>query len=337
MRGVVFKGPGSWELQDRPDPRPTRSDEVLLEIERVGICGTDLHILSDPPGHPATPGIILGHEYAGRVVEAGPEVANIQVGDRVVVDPNITCGHCELCRRGFTNMCSNMTTLGIFRDGGMARYNVAPARALHPVSDDVSPERAVLAEPLSCIYAGAEKSPPSPGGSVVVLGAGPIGLMYLMLYRLMGAGTVVAVEPRERRRGVARELGADAALDFGSNLEGEIRRILPHGADIVVDAAGTLLDTAVRLARPGGSVVLFGMIQHARQQVEQYDITRKELTVVGSYIQRNHFPKVTRLLRQGSFPIDRIITRCLPLSHAGEALESMRKGEALKIVFDPTR
>jgi threonine dehydrogenase-like Zn-dependent dehydrogenase len=336
MKAVVFLGSGRWEIRDVPDPRVARGDDVLVEVERAGICGTDLHILEDPPGHPATPGSILGHEYAGRVVECGREAAGFRPGERVVVDPNIPCGSCESCRAGRSNHCPNMTTLGIFRDGGLARYSVVPARALHRVAPEVPPERAALAEPLSCIYAAVEKVPPRPGDSVVVLGAGPIGLMFVLLYRRMGAGTILAVEPRELRRGVARSAGADCVLgSSGPEVVEEARKLLPAGADIVVDAVGVLLPTAVELVRPGGTVVLFGMIQKGKQAVSQYDITRKEIVILGSFIQRTAFPRVTRLLEQKDFPIDRIVSHQLPLARIGEALQYMREGRALKVLLDP--
>ena len=336
MQAIVFLGSGRWALQEVAEPRRTQPDDVLLEVERTGICGTDLHILSDPPKHPATPGSILGHEYVARVLECSANAKGLSARDRVVVDPNIPCGACDFCRQGRINMCQKMGTLGIFQNGGLARYNVAPARSLHKIALEVPPERAVLAEPLTCIYSAFEKAPANPGDSIVVLGAGPIGLMFVLLYRKMGAGTIVSVEPRELRRRVASDLGADVAIDFHSDsLIPEVRKILPSGADIVIDSVGTLIAAAVELVRPGGTVVLFGMVHGLTQTVSQYDLTRKELTIVGSFIQRNAFPKVTRLLQQKDFPVEKVVSHCLPLTGMGEALEAMRQGIALKVILNP--
>lgn len=337
MQAVVFLGSGRWAVEEVAEPRLKHPDDVLLAVERAGICGTDLHILSDPPGHPATPGSILGHEYVARVVECGPSVSALKKDDRVVVDPNIPCRDCEFCRSGRTNLCPNMTTLGIFQNGGLARYSLAPASALHKIASEVPPERAVLAEPLSCIFAAYEKAPVRGHDSVVVLGAGPIGLAFILLYRKMGAGTIVAVEPRELRRRIALDLGADQAIDFQEHeLPSRIRKTLPHGAHIVIDAAGTLLAPALKIVRPGGTVVMFGMAERTSAAVSQYDLTRRELTLVGSFIQTNTFPKVTEVLRQADFPIEKIISHSLPLARIGEALDSMRKGLALKVILDPT-
>ena len=126
---------------------------------KTAICGTDLHILSVPPGHPATPGSILGHEYVATVEQAGSAVNGLETGDRVVIDPNLTCGLCQSCRSGQTNCCENMTTLGIFRNGGLAEFNVAPAKALHKINRDVPVEQAALAEPLTCVLHAFEKVP----------------------------------------------------------------------------------------------------------------------------------------------------------------------------------
>ena len=165
MRALVYDGPGRKQWKEVPDPRLIDETDAIIGVDTTTICGTDLHILANPPNHPSTPGSILGHEYVARVLDCGRAVKNLQKDDRVVVDPNITCGECDPCRLGRTNMCKNMTTLGIYRHGGLALYNVAPARALYKVAPGMPPERAVLAEPLSCIYAGYEKAPPQPGAS----------------------------------------------------------------------------------------------------------------------------------------------------------------------------
>src|SRR5207302_6067487 len=201
-----------------------------------------LHILSVPPGHPATPGSILGHEYVATVAEVGGGVRDLELGDRVVIDPNITCGLCQYCRLGMTNVCENMTTLGIFRHGGLAEFNLAPAKALHKISRDVPPERATLAEPLTCVLHAFEKAALVPGESVAILGAGPIGLLFLMLFKSAGAGKVFVIEPTEFRRQMAERLGADAALNPKTeDCSADVKAITRIGVDVVVDAAGSLL------------------------------------------------------------------------------------------------
>ena len=336
MQAVVFEGDGKWALREMKTPRVEAVDDVLLKVDRASICGTDIHILSVPPGHPATPGSILGHEYVATVVEAGSGVPQLAVGDRVVIDPNITCGLCRYCRLGLSNNCESMTTLGIFRHGGLAEYNVAPAKALHKISRDVPPEQATLAEPLTCVMHAFEQARLIPGESVAILGGGPIGLLFLMLFKAAGAGKVFIVEPVPFRRRTAEQLGADAAIDPKAvNAPEEIISATSIGADVVVDAAGTLLPEALAMVRRGGRVILFGMNLHGERPVNQYWVTRHEVSILGSFIQRTEFPKAVRVLEAGILPLDKLATHRIRLNEIGRGLDAMRAGEAIKVVVQP--
>jgi 2-desacetyl-2-hydroxyethyl bacteriochlorophyllide A dehydrogenase len=336
MQAIVFHGDGKWGLESVGQPQISADDDVLLKIDRAGICGTDLHILSVPQGHPATPGSILGHEYVATVVDAGDSVAHLRSGDRVVIDPNITCGLCRYCRLGMTNVCERMTTLGIFCHGGLAEFNLAPAKALHKIGKDVPVERAALTEPLACVWHAFEKSQMVPGESVAILGAGPIGLLFLLLFKSAGAGKVFVVEPASFRHRAAKELGADGVINpKNGNSADEIKAATGIGADIVVDAVGTLLPEALALVRFGGRVVLFGMNMHAERNVNQYHPTRYEVTIIGSFIQRTAFPKVVRALEAGLIPVEKLITHRVPLSGLGEGLDALRTGEAIKVLVEP--
>ena len=335
MQAVVFHGPGHWALEEFPRPRIQAADDVLLRVDRVSICGTDIHILSDPPGHPATSGSILGHEYVATVTDIGDDVINVKPGDRVVIDPNITCGLCDYCRMGLTNVCENMTTLGIFRHGGLAEFNLAPAKALHKIDRDVPPERACLAEPLACVWHAFEKTNVVPGESVAILGAGPIGLLFLMLFKTAGAGRVFVIEPTDFRRQTAERLGADVINPKSEDAAAEVKAITRIGVDVAVDAAGSLLPEALNLVRRGGRVILFGVNQNAERSLNQYAITRYEASVIGSFIQRTAFPKVARILEAGTLQVEKLITHRLRLADVGDALEAMRVGEAIKAVIQP--
>ncbi len=336
MQAVVFHGDGKWGIESAVKPSISADDDVLLRVERAGICGTDIHILATPPGHPATAGSILGHEYVATVAEVGAGIGHLQPGDRVVIDPNITCGLCRYCRMGMTNICENMTTLGIFRHGGLAEFNLAPAKSLHKISHEVSSERAALAEPLSCVLHAFEKAQLTPGENVVILGAGPIGLIFLLLCKTGGAGKVFMIEPVEFRRRTAESFGADGVFDSkAGNIAADIKEITGIGADIVIDAAGTLLPEALQIVRPGGRVILFGINQHADRQFNQYFTTRYEVTILGSFIQRTEFPKVVRLLESGILPLEKLVTHRLRLDQIGEGFEAMRAGEAIKVIAAP--
>ncbi len=336
MPAVVFHGEGRWALEERPVPSVRNPDEVLLQVEACGICGTDLHILEVPPGHPATPGVILGHEVIGRVVEVGPAVTHLRPGDRVAVAPNLYCGVCRFCQRGLFNHCERFTTLGIFLDGGLAPYEVAPARALFPISPDVPLERAIFTEVLSTVVGGTLQARLHPGEHAVVLGCGPVGLLFLQIFRASGAGSLIAVDIAPFRLEFARRAGADFMVNpREQDVEAVVQEVTGIGADVVVDAVGSLIGTTLRLVRPGGTVVLFGMNARARAEIAQYDITRRELRVVGSYVGRHTFPLAIQMLERGVIRPEELVTHRLPLEQFGDGLEQLRRGEAVKVMIVP--
>lgn len=336
MLAAVFEGHGRLELKDVPEPRVTRDDDVLLRVRAVGICGSDLHILSVPPGHPATAGTILGHEYAAEVVEAGGAVTEFLPGDRVVVDPNLTCGLCPYCRMGRPNCCRNMTTLGVFIHGGMARLNVAPARALHKISREVPVEDAVLAEPLSCVVNGVRQLSPQVGESCLILGAGPIGLLFVALLKASGVRPIIVAEVVPYRARVARAVGADEVLDLrGRDLAAEVVRRSDVGVDMAVDAVGTQLVPALGSVRSGGRVLLFGVNTEAESTLHQYEITRNEKRIMGSFIAHYTFPAAIRVLEAGLIDAGRFITHRLGLREIHTGVEALRRGEGIKVVVTP--
>ncbi|MCR4401597.1 MAG: zinc-dependent alcohol dehydrogenase family protein [Firmicutes bacterium] len=336
MLAAVFEGDGKLAVREVPVPTIRKDDEVLLRVDAASICGTDVHILEVPPGHPATPGSILGHEYVGTVLEVGTGVAGLREGDRVVVDPNLTCGRCRYCRMGMPNMCENMTTLGIFMDGGFATYNVAPAQALHKISKAVPPDAAVFAEPLSCVVNGTEKVRLHPGESVVVLGAGPIGLLFIQVFRAAGAGRIIVSEVAEVRAEAAKRSGADLVIDPRStDVKARVMAETGIGADVVVDAVGALLPAALDLVRRGGKVLLFGMNQSVAPPVAQYYITRHEVAVLGTYIAKYTFPPAIKVLESGAINTDALITHRVGVANIIEGFEAMRSGKAVKVVVTP--
>lgn len=335
MLAAVFEGEGRLSLKQVPVPAIQKPDDVLLQVEGAGICGTDVHILEVPPGHPATPGAILGHEYVGRVLAVGAGVKNLRPGDRVVVAPNLYCGLCAYCRAGRPNQCQDFTTLGIYLNGGFARYNVAPERACHKIKPDLPTDEAVFTELLSCIIGGTERVRLQPGESVAVLGAGPVGLMFALAFKAAGAGKLIVTDVSPYRLEFARRIGVDAALDARGDIATAIRNLTNGGADVVVDAVGSLFPQAVQVATKGGKIVLFGMNQQARPTVSQYDVTRNELTVYGTFIGINTFPVAIKMLESGVLQPSVLISHRLPLARIAEGIELLRRGEANKVVVTP--
>jgi threonine dehydrogenase-like Zn-dependent dehydrogenase len=346
MIAAVFEGEGKLVLKERPMPRLRTATDVLLKVTGVGICGTDLHILQVPPAHPAKVGAILGHEFTGEIAEVGREVQGIAVGDHVLVDPHPGCGVCEECRAGHPDRCiplyssaaapGHSATIGIFSDGAMTSYVVVPAHALHRVDPEVPSHLAALAEPLACIVSASRKLKVQPGDTVVVLGAGPIGLLYASFFRACGAARILVSEPSEYRRAAAMEIGADRVVDpQHEDLAAVVRGEMPGGAHVVVEAVGPLLPLAIELAKAGGRILQFGHDELARPQVPVAEIVRKELVIHGAFIGKFAFSELPGILASGVLPLEKIVSHRLPLSRVHEGLELLRAGRAIKVVLHP--
>ncbi len=334
MQAIVFEEAGQMTLQDRPMPQIDRPDDVLIAVAACGICGTDVQILNVPPGHPATPGVIMGHEFVGRVIAAGPSADPALVGQRVVVDPDPKCGACVSCRAGRPATCSNIVALGIFRDGALASHVVAPAPACHPIAEHVPAEIAAMVEPLACVINGTQRAATRPGESAIIFGAGAIGCLFTAVLRASGAHPVIVVEPRPERASVALALGATAVVT-PDELAARRHELLPDGADIVVDAVGSVLSQAIDIAGQSGRLVIFGMNANARPPIHQTQITEKGLTIMGSYITDFTFPPAIRLVESGLVDLRPMVSAILPLASTGDGIARLRSGEATKIIITP--
>lgn len=334
MRAAVFHGPGDLRLEDRPEPQVEHPDDVIIEVEACGVCGTDLQILNVPPGHPATPGVVLGHEFCGRVAATGRGVRDVKVGDRVVVDPDPKCGGCDPCRSGRPANCSNIVALGVFADGALARYTKAPASSVYPIGEEVPARIAALVEPLACVVNGCNRADPRPGESAVIFGAGTIGCLFTCLLRAAGASPIIVVEPSLSRQRVASAVGAHQVMapDQFADRRSEL---LPRGAEVIIDAVGSLFDRAVEHAALGARIVLFGQNANARPSIRQYTITERSLSVFGSYITTFTFPTAIRLVERQMLPLEPIVSTVIDLTDVAAGLDLLRSGEATKVVVTP--
>ncbi|MFN8453066.1 MAG: alcohol dehydrogenase catalytic domain-containing protein [Anaerolineae bacterium] len=331
----IFKGEGRLQYEERPVPQPEQPGEVLVKIEACGICGTDLNILAVPPAHKATPNIIIGHEGVGVVEAIGAGVSGLQLGDRVVIAPRLTCGQCAYCRRGLNNQCTNYSTIGTTIDGAFAPYLRAPHSALYKINADVPRDDAALFEPLSCVVGSVKRAPIQAGDNVAIIGAGPMGLLFAQLYRLLGAGKIIVADVAPYRLGFAEEMGVDAALNPTQvDLPQAVHNLTGLGADVVVDAVGNQMGVAIQLARRGGQVVLFGLRPHDHPPVNQYTITRYDLTIHGAFVGLNPFEQTVQLLESRRLQPSALITHRVPLSELAEGVRLMRSGQGMKVLVD---
>lgn len=332
MKAAVFAGPGRLALEERPEPTIQKPDEVLIEVEACGVCGTDLQILAVPPGHPARVGVILGHEIVGRIAEAGPETS-LPMGQRVVVDSNPKCGKCGPCQAGRPANCMRMVGVGEDIDGGLAAYCVIPAASVYRIADHVPAAIAAIVEPLACVLNGVSKLAPKPGEAALIAGAGPIGGMFLKTLRASGVGPIAVSDPRPSRREMAAKLGADLVLDpAGVPLPDALDRAWGGRPEIFVDAVGRALGDGVETVADGGRILLFGMQESARTEVAQFDITRRDISILGSFITRYTFPDAVRMVEREAVDLSDLVTHEVSLADTEKGLDLLRRGEALKVV-----
>jgi threonine dehydrogenase-like Zn-dependent dehydrogenase len=333
VRAAVYEGDGRLVVRDVPDPVPG-PDEVLIEVEACGICGSDVQIINVPPGHPSTPPVIIGHEFVGRVRAVGRNVQDPEPGTRVVCDPDPKCGSCPACRAGRPANCTGIVALGVYRDGALATFVTAPAGSVYPISETVAAEMAALVEPLACVVNGTNRAALRPGETVAVFGAGAIGCLFVAVLRAAGAARIIAIEPSARRAPVARALGADEVVTPDAWVARR-SELLPAGADVVVDAVGSVLPQAIEAAAMGARVIVFGMNGNARPPVHQVEIVEKGLTIVGSYISNFTFPAAIRLVESGQLDLAPMISATIGLEDTAAGIARLRSGDAVKIVIRP--
>ncbi len=336
MKAAVFESEGNLVLKEVPVPLIEKDDELIIRVESDSICGTDIHILEVPPGFNAPKGIILGHELAGKIESTGPGVNNLKVGDRVVINPNDYDCTCVFCKANLPNQCENLYALGVKVDGGFSKYCKVTSKVCHKIASSVSADEAAFAEPLACVISGTEKIRLQPGESALVLGAGPIGMLYVKLLKMSGASKVIVSETSKFRRNLARENGADLVVDpSNGDLESIVFNETNGGVDLVVDAVGTQLDTAMRLVRKNGKILLMGVNEKAQPEISQSQITFKEIQIMGTWLANATFPKAVKLIESGGLGLKKLITHRLPLEEIHEGIELIKKSKAFKVMINP--
>jgi (R,R)-butanediol dehydrogenase / meso-butanediol dehydrogenase / diacetyl reductase len=338
MLAAVFESEGKLVLKEMPSPTITKNDDVIVRVKSCSICGTDMHVLKVPQilTNFALPNTIMGHEISGTVEKLGEGVKNLKIGDSVVLDPHEYCGNCKYCRKGLRNLCDNMVNYGINSNGGFAKYCKASEDVWHKISPDILPDLAAFTEVLADVIGGTSKVKVQPGESVAVLGGGPIGIVYMKVFKNSGASKVILSEISDYRREIARTNGADIVLNpLKENLEEIVRGETGDGVDIVVDTVGSLMEQGISIVRKGGKVVLFGVNPKFMPKINQFDITIKEIQVYGSFISSFCFPPAIELLESGVLNLEKLITHRFPLEKIHEGFKLILEGKALKVMINP--
>ncbi len=345
LAAVFHKGDkisGDIKLEEVDLPYITKNNQVLIEIKACGICGTDLKIIEG--GHPANDDTILGHEFAGIVREVGESVQDLEIGDKVVADPNEKCGYCINCRRGLSNLCEYMaqgTTFGIFQNGGFAKYCVLPRKALFKLPDSIDMIAASLVEPLSCAVHCHNIADVKESDNVAIIGAGPMGLIIESVIRKHPIKKLICIEIDQWRGQKALELGADHWINPKTqDVKQEIQNITGgEGADVIIDAVG-IADTfemATKIWAPGARLICFGQDYRAEAKIKPNDIVRYQRKIMGSYIgYAEDFLDAIELISNKVIDVEKLITTMIPLEKLiSTGFKLMKERKCVKIITTP--
>jgi len=328
MKAVFLTGIREMEIREAPEPVLAGGNDVLLRVDNIGVCGSDMHYYRT--GRIGTQAVeypwLLGHECAATVVRVGGEVDRVRPGDRVAVDPLIVCHACDQCLAGREHTCRKQRFLGCPGQvaGALAEYLVMPSECCFPVPDSLTMVQATLTEPFAIGLYARRLAGPIAGHKVGILGCGPIGLCVLLAVRAAGPCTTYVTDLLDERLRVARTCGADATgVPTREDIVADFQRAEPLGLDYVFECAGEqeTLDQAVALARPGGSVMVVGIPEFDRWGFEADTARRKELRIQHVRRQNRCVQDAIDLAAAGTVNLDPLVTHHFPLEKANEAYE----------------
>ena len=330
MKAAVYFQKNDVRVIDVPMPECGAND-VRIKIAYCGVCGTDLHIYhGDGGAAPVPEGTIIGHEFSGVVDAIGCNVTAFKVGDRVSADPNDVCGECYFCKNGKAHFCTAMKGYGTTYPGGFAEYVVVPEKQVYTLPESLDFKAGSQCETLSCCVNGIDLANLRVGDNVLIIGAGPIGLMMLQLARNCGAGQIIVSELVEEKRDLALQLGADIVVDPKKENLREVLNKTFENVDCVIEAAGTPFTQAqaIECAGKTATVMLFGLVAPDTEiSLKTFDVFARELKITSSFINPYTFTRAIRMLAQKRVLMDDIITDIVPLKDIANVFtdESYRK------------
>lgn len=339
MRAAVWTGPREMQMLEQPMPELVPG-ELLLRVKMVGICGSELsgylgeNSLRVPP-------LIMGHEFGAEVIDVAPDVTDFAQGDRVTANPMVPDRSCVMCRAGYENLCLNRSLVGAHRPGAFAEYVAVPAIACYHLPDSIDDLTASLVEPTACALRAVELAAVTPGSSVLILGAGPIGLLSLLVAKAAGASDIIISDLSQTRLDLAASWGATATVNPAKD---DVAALVKEatgglGADAVIDAVGLPItrNTGISAVRAGGKVIFIGLHEDATS-IPANTIIRSEIEIKGSFCYTaNNFAASIRLLGTGFLPDPTSWVDIRPLDQAGPSFDQLiaDPSSAIKIVLTP--
>jgi L-iditol 2-dehydrogenase len=333
MKGAVIYSPGDIRVVDLETPEPGPS-QVLIQVAACGVCGTE-HTLY-VGGYYANYPVVLGHEFAGVVVEVGEKVTKFKTGDSVTVDPNKVCHKCDFCQMGSAHLCSDLITYGITHNGGDAEYMVAEEENLYRLPDTMTLEQGAFVEPLACALRAFEVANIQLGDTVLVMGAGSMGNLIAQCVALSGAANVIVSEPIKLRRDLAIKNGATLVLDpMTQDVDSEVRKVKRIGADVVIEVVGSLKaqTNAIGYARRGGQVVFYGVSpKGGKIEVSPFDINENEIKITGSFNNPYTTAQAINLIASGKVHVDNLVSHRIPLEQYNDVWNLWGGADTVKLL-----
>lgn len=331
MLALQYQRPSKLQLLNLPEKEPDKN-EVKIKIFFAGICGTDLHIISEQA--PASPLVVLGHEFSGQVLAIGRNVSHVKIGDMVSINPNNFCRICKNCRKGLVQFCENLNPIGIKRNGGWAEYCTVDSEQVFLLPPSIEIPWGALCEPFSCIVHGWDQLQPiSPESNILIIGAGIIGLLWGLLLNNYGCHQVIISEPKEERRKIAKN------LNFAPSKPQDIRTKLSKsnsGYDIIIDCSGNsqAINQAFNWINPSGKFLFFGVCPlESKINIRPFQIFKKELTLIGSIINPFTFSRSIELIKQIQLPIEKLGVKFYSLQDYKLAINEVKSGKVLKGLY----
>ncbi len=326
MKAINYPSKGNVAFVDLPDPRPA-AGEVLIRVQASGICHTDIDVMHARYGDGAFP-VVPGHEYAGVIADLGKDVSGFAIGDRVVVDPNLSCGTCRPCQQGLANLCVSLGAYGVSQNGGFAEFSTVDARNLHAIGD-LPFDQAALAEPMGCVLNGVTALAPRAQDEALIIGAGPIGLLLAIALRTRGVARITLADIDVTRLELARSFGFDG-VESGSAAMGAMRRAM----DICIDATGRaeVAASLIDYAADGGSVLFFGVCSpDARISISPFEVFRRQLRLMGTHSLNHNIPEALAAIRSFGPGIAGLVSHQMSLAEVAAVLGSHAPAGSLKI------
>jgi len=326
MKALVIEKPNSAIVKEVPIPE-VGNGEIRIKVKASGICGTDIHIYRGE--YLGSYPIIPGHEFAGVVDAIGEGVTRFALSDHVSVEPNISCNNCSACFNGHPNFCENWQGVGVTRSGGFAEYVVVPESAAFSIGS-LDFDQGSFMEPLSCVLHGVQKAQVHLADKILIMGAGPIGILLLKTVLTQGASEVTQLDINKGRLQLAKKSGA-------KHIETDIKKLHDESYDLVIDATGVpfLLEKSIDLARKGGTLLWFAVPKkEATVTLSLFKIFEKGLHIVSSYTSVRNSIQAVRMLESGKIDVSDVISHRLPLEEFVKGIETIEKCEegVLKVI-----